>query len=194
MRFVNHRSLRLGCVFLALACFANPTLAAPSPGVMPELKLPSFTHLQHHATEVVDITIGSWPLAILGALMDEDNPEDAAAKQVLKGLKRVVVRSYRFDSDFVYSKADVAEVRSQLSAPGWSQLVQVRDERHDKNVDIYVAVDHEKIAGFVIIASEPREFTILNIVGSIEPAQVARLRGKIDLPEAIVADIPGPSP
>ena len=194
MRTVIHRTIRLGFAFLALACFAIPAPAAPVPGAMPELKLPSFAHLQQQATEVVDITIGSWPLAILSRLMDDDKPEDAAAKEVLKGLRRVVVRSYRFDSDFVYSKADVAAVRSQLSAPGWSQLVQVRDERHEKNVDIYVAVDHEKIAGFVIIASEPREFTILNVVGTVEPAQVARLRGKLDLPEAVVADIPGPSP
>jgi hypothetical protein len=194
MRPVIHRTIRLGCAFLALACFAIPAGAASPGGASPELRLPSFSHLQHQATEVVDLTIGSWPLAILGGLMNEDDPQDAAMKTVLKGIKRVVVRSYRFDSDFVYSKADVAAVRSQLSAPVWTQLVQVRDERHDKNVDIYVAMDHEKIAGFVIIATEPHEFTILNVVGSVEPAQVARLRSKLDLPEIVVADIPGPSP
>lgn len=163
----------------ACACLALPMLAAAESG---KLKLPPFTHLQQKATEVVDITIGSLPLGIASWLMDEDDPESAEMKKLIMGLKSVRVRSYQFDSDFAYSKADVDAVRSQLSGKGWTQLLQVRNRKLAEDVDIYMAVDNDKVAGFAIVASEPREFTILNIVGSIEFEQIAKLQKQFDLP------------
>jgi hypothetical protein len=133
------------------------------------------------------------PLGIAGWLMGDDDPESAEMKQLIKGLKSVRVRSYQFDSDFVYSKADLDQVRSQLSGKGWSQLVQVRNRKDNEDVDIYVALDNDKVTGFAIVATEPREFTILNIVGSIELEQVARLQKHFDLQVTGMA-LPGLSP
>jgi len=181
--------MRLRVAVVALACLALPVLAAAQGA---ELKIPSFSHLQQQATEVVDVTIGSWPLAIVGALMKDDDPSDAEMKHVLKGLKRVVVRSYQFDSDFVYSHADVQAVRDQLAGPGWTQLAQVRSRKNNENVDVYVAMEHEQVAGFVVIASDPREFTILNVVGSIDLAHMAKLQEKLELPQ--IAALSGAAP
>lgn len=172
----------------ALACLAFPLLAAAQGA---QLKLPSFSHLQQQATEIVDITIGSWPLGIVSRLMDADDPESAEMKSVIKGLKKVVVRSYQFDSDFVYSNADIAAVRAQLTGPGWTQLAQVRNRKQNEDVDVYVALDRNKVTGFAIIASEPREFTILNIVGSLDLEQVAKLREHLDLPGAAIGGVGG---
>jgi hypothetical protein len=170
----------------ALACLAFPVLAAAQGG---ELKLPSFTHLQQQATEVVDVSIGSWPLAIAARLIRDDDPDSAQTKTLLKGLKAVVVRSYQFDADFVYSKSDIAAVRAQLRGPGWTQLAQVRDRKENKDVDVYVALDHDNVTGLVIIASDPREFTILNVVGSIDLAQMAKLQQQLDLPDTGVEKV-----
>lgn len=172
----------------ALACLAFPLLAAAQGA---QLKLPSFSHLQQQATEIVDITIGSWPLGIVSRLLDADDPESAEMKSVIKGLKKVVVRSYQFDSDFVYSNADIAAVRAQLTGPGWTQLAQVRNRKQNEDVDVYVALDRNKVTGFAIIASEPREFTILNIVGSLDLEQVAKLREHLDLPGAAIGGVGG---
>ena len=176
--------MRPSCSVAALACLAFPMafpmLAAARDG---ELKLPSFAHLQQQATEVVDVTIGSWPLAIAARLIRDDDPDSAQTKALLKGLKTVVVRSYQFDADFVYSKEDIDAVRSQLSGPGWTQLAQVRDRKENEDVDIYVALNHDNVTGLVVIASEPREFTILNVVGSVDLAQLATLQKKLDLPD-----------
>ena len=72
-------------------------------------------------------------------------------------------------------------MRAQLSAPGWTQLAQVRKHKQAQEVDVYVALDDDRATGFAIIASEPRKFTILNIVGAIDLDQIAKLQRHMDL-------------
>jgi Domain of unknown function (DUF4252) len=171
----------------ALACLGLPLLAGAQ---SPELKLPSFASLQQKATESVDITIGSLALGIMSRLIDNDDEDSADVKKALKRLKAVQIRSYQFASDFAYSTADIEAVRSQLSGPGWTPLTQVHDRKKNEDVDIYVALDAQKITGFAIISTEPREFTILNIVGAVDLKQFAKLQKQLGLPGATVARLP----
>jgi hypothetical protein len=156
---------------VAAACLTVPLLAAAQG---PELRLPSFSELKQHATESVDLTLGWMPLHLIGWLMkDADDPDAARVRETIKGLKSVHIRSYQFGSDYAYPQADVDQVRAQLAAPGWSPLVQVRKRgdaqgKDRENVDIYVALEDKKVKGLVIIACEPREFTIVHIVGTID--------------------------
>ena len=166
--------------FLALATLALPLLASAAEP-LGQLNLPSFTGLQSKASEVVDITLGTWPLALASKFMNADNPEDAEVKKVLSGIKSIAVRSYEFDSDFVYSKEDVDAVRKQLSTPDWTHLAQVRKRNKAQEVDVYIALTDDQAKGFAIVASEPRKFTILNIVGSIDLEQIAKLQHHMDL-------------
>jgi hypothetical protein len=115
--------------------------------------------------------------------LDPNKPEDAAARDVLAGLQGIYVKSYTFDEDFAYPMADIEKVRKQLSAPGWSRLVQVRSKKEQANVDIYMSVDGNKALGLAIIASEPREFTIVNIVGSVDLDKLHQLEGKFGVPQ-----------
>jgi hypothetical protein len=124
---------------LALTTLALPFLASAAEPVG-QLHLPSFTGLQSKASEVVDVTLGSWPLALASKFMNSDNPEDAEVKKVLSGIKSIAVRSYQFDSDFVYSKEDVDAVRKQLSAPGWMQLAQIHKRNKAQDVEVYIAL------------------------------------------------------
>jgi hypothetical protein len=165
---------------LLLTTLALPFLASAAEPIG-KLNLPSFTGLQSKASEVVDISLGSFPLALASKFMNSDNPEDAEVKKLLSGIKSIAVRSYEFDSDFVYSKEDVDAVRKQLSAPGWTQLAQIHKRNKAQDVDVYVALTDEQAKGFAIVASEPRKFTILNIVGSIDLEQIAKLQHHMDL-------------
>jgi hypothetical protein len=159
-----------------------------------ELTLPSFPDLREHATESVDITLGSMPLHLMGWVMNDGDPDSAQVKETLKGLKSVQIRSYQFNADYTYPQADIDRLRAQLAAPGWSPLVQVRkrgdqDGHARENVDIYVALEAKKVKGLVIIACEPRELTIVNIVGTIDVEQIAGLR-KTFVPPMRVAQLP----
>lgn len=50
-------------------------------------------------------------------------------------------------------------------------------------------MDKGKIAGLVVIAAEPREFTIVNIVGPIDLDQLSSLGGQFGIPKV---DLKGP--
>jgi len=158
--------------------FTRVALAAP-PGA---LQLPEFGSLADKAVQAVDITLDGALLNLASGFLDTKKPEDAAAKDVIRGLQGIYVRSYTFDKDFVYPQADVDLVRKQLGAPGWQKLVMTRDNREHSKVDIYVCVNGGRSCGLAIIASEPREFTIVNIVGSIDLQKLHTLEGKFGIP------------
>jgi hypothetical protein len=53
---------------------------------------------------------------------------------------------------------------------------------HQGNVDIYISMSGGKANGLAIIASGPRDFTIVNIVGSIDLQKLHQLQGKFGIP------------
>jgi hypothetical protein len=141
----------------------------------PQLKLPSLPDFKQPATETVDITLGAAGLHFAAALMDDDDSDSAGVKRTLEGLKSVQIRSFEFESDYACSQANLGPLRSQLSQPGWSRVVQTH-ERDEENVDMYVALEDQVVKGLAIITCQPRELTIVNVVGTIHLDQVARLR------------------
>lgn len=64
--------------------------------------------------------------------------------------------------------------------------MQVHDRKNAKNVDMYILVENDRTRGFALIASEPREFTIINIVGSISVEDLPKLENYLHLPKATV--------
>jgi Domain of unknown function (DUF4252) len=168
-------SLRIFWALLA------PTLVWAAPN--PRLALPEFSTLAQKATESVTISLDAALLAIAGRFLDGNDPQDAAAKEVLKGLQGIYVRSYTFDKDSAYQQADIDAVRNQLSAPGWSRLVQTRSRKSQANVDIYIMVTNNQATGLALIASEPRQFTIVNIVGAIDLDKLHKLEGQFGVPK-----------
>jgi hypothetical protein len=144
-----------------------------------ELVLPNQSHLKSHATHAVDLEVGPFGLALGRWIMGratEGDPDAAAVRDALKACKSVRIRSYEFDSDFEYPQDDIDSIRSQLARPGWSQLATVRDRKKRENVDVYIALEDEKIYGLVVLASGPRELTIVNVVGAFGLDQIDRLR------------------
>jgi Domain of unknown function (DUF4252) len=161
------------------ALAASVALAAPPA----TLKLPDFEDLAAKATESVNISLDTALLGLAAGFLDSSDPEDAATKELIGGLKGIYVRSYTFGEDFAYPSAQVDLVRKQLAAPAWQRLLEVNSSREHTHVDIYVSVDRGVANGLAIIASQPREFTIVNIVGSIDLAKLHRLEGKFGVPK-----------
>ncbi len=158
-------------------------LCGPAFAAEPRLALPDFESLENKASEVVNITLDSALLGMAAGFLDSKNPEDAAVKEVIAGLTGIYVRSFTFDGDFEYPKADIDRMRKLLSAPGWQRLVEVRSRKEGSQVDVYISVERNKANGLAIIASEPREFTIVNIVGSVDLEKLHRLEGKFGVPK-----------
>ena len=172
--FFRHSML----VLVGTLLFCASTFAADG-----QLKIPEFAGLADKAAESVVITLDPSLLRLATRFLDPADPQDAAAREAIAGIKGIYVRSYKFDQDFAYPKADVDMVRKQLGAPGWQQLVQVRSRAEQQNVDIYLLVEQERANGLAIIASKPREFTIVNIVGSIDMKKLHELEGQFGIPK-----------
>ncbi len=179
---------------LLLPALLVPVLAWAAPN--PRLVLPEFAALSQKATESVVITLDSSLLAMAGRFLDGSDPKDAATQEIIKGLQGIYVRSYTFDRDSAYSQADLDAVRSQLSAPGWNRLVQTRSKKTHADVDIYIMVVDKAAIGLALIASEPREFTIVNIVGSIDLDKLHKLEGQFGVPKLDLdaQSVPAPGP
>lgn len=169
--------------------------AAPAAAQMKGLlRLPEFASLADKASESVNVTLDSQLLSMGCRFLSADDPEQADVKKLCNGLSGIYVRSYTFDSDFAYPKADVDGVRRQLSGPGWSRIVEARSNKEKTNVDVYVMLDNGKAMGLGIIASEPREFTIVNIVGNVDLEQLHSLEGKFGVPKLDIETTKKPEP
>jgi hypothetical protein len=162
-----------------LACLG---VAACASAESPVPNLPAFAHLRSQAIHAadLDIDISALPLGLAGWLSGGHDSDSGAIRSALASLHTVHVRHYEFGSDFAYSKADVEAVREQFSGPGWSRIAQVRDHKDGQDVDIYLAVDHTRISGLAVVVSEPRQFTLVNAVGSLDLAQADALRRHFD--------------
>jgi hypothetical protein len=176
--------MKMPIVRFALACLLAPALGAAQDAT---LKLPDFRSLAAKATESVNISVGPWLLRAARAFVDDKDEDGAATKQLLAGIKSIQIRSYSFATDSAYSAADIDAVRSQLSAPGWNQLMQVHHREKSEDVDVYVLIEDNVTKGFALIAREPREFTIINIVGSIKIDDLPALENHLHLPKVAAA-------
>jgi hypothetical protein len=165
---------------LAAACLILPLSAFAA---TPELKIPDFGHLRDKAVDSVDITVDGLLLNVAKRFAKESDDENL---RILSEIKSVRVRNFSFDSDDAYSRADIDSVRRQLTAPGWSQLVSAHKRHEKEDVDVYVCVENDRILGLAVVASEPREFTIVNIIGSIDVDKLAKLEGQFGIPKVDV--------
>jgi Domain of unknown function (DUF4252) len=184
-----HESMSRGVAKLT-ATFALIAWTAVAHAADPLLKLPSFDALADKASDVVTITLDPSLLGLATRFLDPSKPEDAAARDVIRGLRGIYVRSFTFDTDFAYPVSDVEAVRKQLAAPGWQRLVETRSRKEQTHVDIYLSVEGNQATGLAIIASEPREFTIVNIVGAIDLAKLHKIEGQFGIPKLELEQTP----
>ena len=177
--------MKIRALKFALVCILLPTIGAAQ---NPALKLPDFGSLSGKAIESVNITLSPWLLRTMAAFVDDKDADSAATKRLLGGIKSIQVRSYQFASDFAYSIADIDAVRQQLAAPGWSRLMQVHNRDKNEDMDMYVLVENDRTTGFALITSEPRQFTIINIVGSISVDDLPKLQDQLHLPKVSMGE------
>jgi hypothetical protein len=172
--------MKMQMVMLAVASVLLPGLGAAQDA---RLKLPEFRSLAAKATESVNISISPWLLRMAGSFIDDQDADSVETKRLLAGIKSIEVRSYQFATDKAYSAEDIDPVRSQLAGSGWSQIMQVHHREKSEDVDMYVLIENNVTKGFALIASEPREFTIINIVGSIGIEDLPKLQSHLHLPK-----------
>lgn len=165
--------IRTLIVFLAV-------LSAPSAAqAQPRINL-DFPGLADKAKEVVDITLDGALLRIGMKFLSDRDADERAVKEAAARLEGIYVRSYEFDEEGAYDRSIVEKVRSQLG-PSWKRMVTVRS-RMRENVDIYMDMRGDNVVGLVIVSAEPKELTIVNLVGPIDIDKLASIEGQFGIP------------
>ena len=160
----------------ALMLLAAPALSAQ------KLNIDLPAGLAERAVETVDITLDGDMLKLASKFMNNDHsPDGAAARDMVRNLQGIYVRSYEFDKEGEYDRSILASMRAQLG-PSWKKIVTVMSRERD-NVEIYVDSRNDKVTGLVILAAEPKELTIVNLVGPIDIDRLSSLEGQFGIPK-----------
>jgi hypothetical protein len=166
--------LKLILVGLSLSCLC----------VAEEFKIPDLEKLAARAKETVDVSLDQSMLQLASGFLSKDDPDESKVKKLVAKLKGIYVRSFEFSKEGEYSASDVQAFRTQLKQPGWSRIVGVKSVEGE-NTEIYVLKTGDQMGGLVVIAAEPKEFTIVHIDGPINPEDLAELSGHMGIPEFV---------
>lgn len=159
-------------------------LALVACGSAQDIKIPvNIDNLANRASEVVDVNLDGPMLKFASKFLSSENEDDKEAQQLIKGLTGIYVRSFEFDKPGEFSEADVEEVRAQLKSPLWVRTVNVRSKKDGEKVDVFFKMVGDNVMGLAIIAAEPKELTIVNLVGPIDPEKLSDLGGHFGIPQ-----------
>ncbi len=167
------RTLMRTLVGLVLCCLSARGFAQDA-----KLQLDNLDKLSDKAARVTDVTLDGSLLAFAAKIIesaDDGDPDTAQLKSIIKNLKGIYVKSFEFDAASQYSKADVDAIRAQLTSPRWTKIVQSIDKRNNEHDEIYLLKIGDRVGGVVILVAEPRELTVVNIVGDVPMDKIAAL-------------------
>jgi hypothetical protein len=140
-------------------------------------------HLQSKASDSVDLSLNSSMLQFAGKFFDGKDPDEVKVKKLIGGIEGIYIKSFQFKNEGAYLPADLERVRSQLKGPEWSRIVGVKSGGESENIEVWVRNENGKVSGVAILASEPRQLTVANLVGNIDLDSLADLGGHFGLPK-----------
>jgi hypothetical protein len=170
-------------VTATLVAAAAARAQAPPPSEAGRLRLDSLERLAPKAAEAVNIDIDGVLIKFAAPMLSDEDADDRAVKELIKGLRGVYVRSYEFKAEGQFGEADVSALRAQLRAPVWSRVVDLKSRGLDfGDAEIYLATSAERVEGFALLFVGPKELTVVNIVGSLDLEKLRRLGDDLNLP------------
>jgi Domain of unknown function (DUF4252) len=178
MKLVMIKSLKVISLLFIITVTASVTTQAQ----VVRLQLAELDKLEARATESVNVTLDGALLELAGRFLNSKKPEEAAIKELVMGLKGVYVKVFEFDKEGEYSVADIETVRTQLRAPAWARMFGVKSKKEGENLEVYMMMTGSQVNGIAVIASEPKQLAVINIVGSIDLEKLVRLSGRFGIP------------
>lgn len=153
------------------------------------LQLDHLNKLADRSKETVDVTVDAAMLKQTAGFLAGKNADSAKVQQLIEGITGIYVKSFQFGVPDAYTEADIESIRKQVSGSGWSRIVGIRGKR--ELTEIYFWKERDTTGGLVVIAAQPNELTIVNIVGRVDLASLGALGPMIPkLPGAMRKAIP----
>lgn len=164
----------LATVGLASAGLASTGVAQTSP-----LPLPPAVEkeLAARASNVTEVTLGKTMLSFASKVMSGKNEDEAATRKLIDGLDGIYVREYEFDKEGEYSMDEIEKLRSYFETSEWTPIVRERERKSGETTDVMVKLVNGESHGMFILTAEPKELTIVLILGPIKMEDLGKLRG-----------------
>ncbi len=166
---------------LAPVSFAQQSNLAQSQYAKAKIDISHLARLEDKASEVVDVTIDRRTLRLaLKYFSNSKDPDEIKIRDLVAGIEGIYVKVYQFENEKEYAVSDFETIHTQLKAPGWIRLAGVRSKKKDAtNVEVSMMTDDDdNLLGLTIIAAEPKQIAVVNIVGTFDPARIRELSGK----------------
>src|SRR6267378_1955620 len=151
----------------------------------PKLQMDQLDFLANKASETVDVKLDERLMQTTAKFFS--GKDDADIKEALKGIKGIYVKSFSFEKEGEYSQVEVDSIVSQLRGNTWSKILTVKSKKDRENVEVYLNMIGDQITGLAVLSIEPKEFTVVNIVGPIDLEKLTRLEGQFAVPFNVLA-------
>lgn len=154
-------------------------MAAMAPLCAQTIDFKMLDKLGEKAKESSVVNLGPEQLGMLSGL----NSGGKNLGEVAKSLRTVQVRSYEFDQKGEYDVAIVQAFRDKVKASGeWVNVIEVKEKGGFTDIS-YAKGPDGKSKGFLIIAAEPREVSVVYIDGPLDLSSLGKLGGALGIPE-----------
>jgi hypothetical protein len=159
---------------LGAAALAVPALAQTSP-----LPLPPAVEkeLAARASDVTEVTLGKNMLAFAAKFMNGKDKDETATRQLIEGLDGIYVREYTFDKEGEYSTEQIDQLRKYFETSEWSPIVRERERKNSESTDVMVKQVNGETRGMFILNVEPKELSIVLILGPVRMEDLGKLKG-----------------
>jgi len=165
---------RIAILFLVMVGLLVPAVAQNS-----QLPLPSPVEkeLAAKASNVTEVTLGKNMLAFAAKFMSGKEHDDKATRHLIEGLDGIYVRDYEFDKEGQYSMEDVQKLRAYFETSDWSPIVRERDKKSGESTDVMMKMVNGETHGMFILDVEPKELSIVLILGPVKMEDLSKLGG-----------------
>jgi hypothetical protein len=179
MKHLFQTTWKFAPVLLLLVAGSAMTARAQSA----RLQMDQLDSLANRASETVDVRLDERLMQTTAKFFSSKDPDEAKIKEVLKGVKGIYVKSFSFEREGEYSQAEADSVMSQLRGGGWSKIVTVRSKKASENLEVYLNMTGDQIGGLAVVSFEPKELTVVNIIGPIDLDKLSSLEGQFGVPD-----------
>jgi hypothetical protein len=175
-------------LLLAFMALVAPAGAQNSPLPLPS---PVEKELAARASGVTEVTLGKNMLAFAAKFMHDKDEDEVGVRQLIEGLDGIYVREYEFDKEGEYSIDQIEQLRKYFETPEWTPVVHEHERKSGETTDILMKVVNGGNRGLFILSAEPKDLTIVLILGPIRVEDLAKLHGLAGLDSLAYLDKDG---
>jgi hypothetical protein len=167
--------------FALLVVFVSLCVTASASAQNARIQMSQLDALAAKASETVDVNIDESLMQMTAKFLSSKDPDEAKVKDIVNGLKGIYVKSFEFETEGQYSPGDLESIRSQLRNSTWDRIVNINSKK-EGSVEVYLMHSAGQISGLAVLATDPKEVTIVNIVGPVDLEKLSDLEGNFGVP------------